>query len=297
MKRHFIAAIAVGILVVGPSMCKAVSIFSQNFEADTLGTAAGWTPGLRDPGHFTTNNPNSNPIGQDPTAAVINTDSVSPSQSLRFSGTPDGYSLHAWRDYNGLSSDGLQPITVQFDFKINGYAGNLEITPFIYHNSLFGTSGAAGQDVFGWPVATLIKANGDVVHLEDSLAGDQTFLTGYTLGDWARYTATLDPVSQEVDIAVTILTGVNATATGSITNGKFAYGNITDAGYYNNAMDELRGVGFSTQKDSQVGFFSNQSILVDNFSVVVGVPEPAGFSLLGLSAVALLQIVRRRRMV
>ena len=84
------------------------AVFTQNYDSDAVGSNPGWHPDGR---FFDSSSTN--------TAAVINTDSVSASNSMEIRGSSNGYTLHAWRDYNGLSSDGVQPVTVSFDFKIN----------------------------------------------------------------------------------------------------------------------------------------------------------------------------------
>lgn len=264
----------------------AVTTFSQDFDSETNGSAAGWTAGKR---FFVTTPPV-------PMAGVISTDSVSPTKSLQFVGTEGGHSLHAWRNYGGLSSNGVDPVTVSFDFKIVSIPSNnfVEFTPFVFDTSLFGSAGTPGPDGgSGWPVSIRVLANGFVDYVEEG--GNVELLPADTdmQGEWARVTATLNG-SQDVDLSITMLTGDDAGASGSITDGEFQVS--TPLTYYDNALDELRGFGFFTKDDNSAGFFNTNSILIDNFSVTIGVvPEPATGSLFGLGAIALFQAARRRR--
>lgn len=259
------------------------AIFTQDFESDTLGDSAGWTAGTRNPNHF---NVSGTPGDNRPTISVINSGYLS-SQSIEVVGVAGGNSMHTWRNYGGLSSNGVDPITVSFDFNIVSLENNnhVEFTPFIYHNSLsgFGTNGSAGLDGFGWPVVIRVLQSGFIDYAEE--AGNIELLPAgsYIQGDWARVTVTLNG-SHDVDVAVSILDGANAGLTASETGLNFQYGLINDFGYYNNALDEMRGFGFYTRTDDTHGFFNHDSVRIDNFSVTV-VPEPVSLHMLALGGI------------
>jgi len=57
-----------------------------------------------------------------------------------------GSTLHAWRELQRLSSDGVNPITVSFDFQINyGGGTSVEIDPFIYETDVMGSNGTQAE--------------------------------------------------------------------------------------------------------------------------------------------------------
>ena len=279
----------------------AVSTFSQNFESDTLGSAAGWTAGTRnsyvDPFGDLYFNAGGTPGSNRPTIAVINTDSVSPEQSIEVVGVAGGNSMHTWRDYGGLSSNGVDPVTVSFDFKIDSFThpdNHVSFNPFVFNTALFGAAGTPGPDGgIGWPVEIRVLQTGFVDYAQEG--GNVELLPAGTdlIGEWARVTATLKG-SQDVDLSITLLTGSDIGDSGIVTAAPFQVS--TPADYYDNALDELRGFAFYTRTDQSYGFFNNDFVRIDNFSVTIGVvPEPATSFLFGISAIALLQVARRRR--
>ncbi len=246
--------------------------FAQNFESDAVGTPAGWNGGIRwfdpTPGAVT---------------AVTASDAASDPNSLSITGT-SGTGIFVWRSYEGLTSDGVQPVTVRFDMKVNNYNQNVAISPFAYNSSVWGGDpGTAGS--YGWPVNTNLQDDGTFTYVAETGATVllDPAVTGDLHGQWLRWSGTLNPVARTADVTVTILTGPAAGTSGSITGGLFQYGLGVD--YYGPAMNDLRGLVIFNAAPEFGG-----EILIDN--LLVTVPEPAGLSLLALGALGLL---RRRR--
>ncbi len=233
----------------------------QTFDTTALGSPACWFVGTRTGGWY-----GAAPGG---VAGVINTDSVSPPNSLAIVGTGLAGSMHAWRDYNGLSSDGVNPITVSFDMKVVNYTGNMAITPFCFNGALWGTAGTPAGGAYGWPVNTNYTVTDSLTYYEDG-GNTYTLLPTIPRGEWFRYTATLYPATQTADVAVTILTGANAGWTGGVRGKQFQYGTTEVPPYYESALDELRGVGFFTP-GGQV-FATSDQLLIDNYDVRLGDP-------------------------
>jgi hypothetical protein len=258
------------------------AIFTQNFEGDTLGDAAGWTAGTRNPQHFDVSG---TPGVNRPTIGVTNSDSVSPDHSIEVVGVANGNSMHAWRDYGGLSSNGVDPITVSFDFKITSLTnGNFVVfNPFVFNTALFGSAGTPGPDGgVGWPVELRVLQNGFIDYAEDGGVFVELLPAGSYIPDtWAHVTATLNG-SQDYDLSITMLTGANAGLTDSITEGEFQV--ATPANYYDNALDELRGFAFYTRTDDTHGFLNTNAVRIDNFSVTI-VPEPVSLHMLALGGI------------
>ncbi len=242
--------------------------FLQNFESDPVGSAAGWNSGVRwfSPGG---------------TAAVINTDSVSAPNSMSLTG-PGGQNLFTWRDYNGLSSDGVNDVTVSFDMKVVNYTENIAVSPFAYNQAVWGGS-ASG---FGWPVNT--NVSGNTFSYYEETAGTIVMITGTQnlANHWIRWTGTVHPLTRKADVTVTVLDGPDAGLTGGVVGRDFQYGVGID--YYGPAMNSLRGLVLF---NAGIAFPADAAVLVDNLKVVV--PEPVSLTLLGLGALAL---AGRRRM-
>lgn len=246
--------------------------FAQNFDSESVGATAGWEGGQRwfDP------TPGAVP-------AVTDTDYTSGPNSLGIT-APSGSGIFAWRSYNGLSSDGNQPVTVEFDIKISDYAYNVAISPFAYNSAVWGGDpGSAGG--FGWPVNTNLQVDGAFSYVAET--GPTILLdpavTGDLHGQWLHWKGTLYPATRTADVMVTVLSGPAAGTSGSITGGLFQYG--LDADYYGPAMDDLRGLVIFNEARAFTG-----TILIDNLMVTV--PEPG---CLGLLAVGSLSLLRRRR--
>lgn len=246
--------------------------FTQNFDSDAVGTPAGWEGGQR---WF---NPTPGAV-----PAVTASDAVSSPNSLSVT-SPSGSPMFLWRSYNGLSSDGVQPVTVSFDIKVNNYTQNVAISPFAYNAAVWGgDTGSAGG--FGWPVNTNLQTDGKFTYVAET--GATVLLDPADVGDlrgqWLRWTGTLHPAARTADVTVTILTGASAGISSSITGGLFQYGLGSD--YYGPAMDDIRGLVIFNENTGFGG-----EILIDNLTVRV--PEPAGMALVALGGLGLL---RRRR--
>jgi hypothetical protein len=243
--------------------------FSQNFESDAVGSAAGWNSGVR---WFT-------PAG---TAAVINTDAVSAPNSMSLTGT-GADNLFTWRDYGGLSSDGVNDVTVSFDMKVVNYNLNIAVSPFAYNAAVWGGS-ASG---FGWPVNTNIAGN-TFNYVNELVANpiDMIVATTDLANHWIHWSGTLHPVSRKADVTVTVLDGPDAGLTGGVVGQDFQYGVASD--YYGPAMNSLRGLVLFNA--GGVAFPADAALEIDNLRVVV--PEPASLALLVCGALGL---ARRRR--
>lgn len=246
--------------------------FSQNFDSEAIGAAADWQGGER---WF---NPTAGTI-----PAVTASDAVSGPNSLSIT-SPGGSPIFVWRSYNGLSSDGVQPVTVSFDIKVNNYGQNVAISPFAYNPSIWGgDSGSAGG--LGWPVNTNLQTDGTFTYVAETGATVllDPAVTGDLHGQWLHWSGTLYPLTRTADVKVTILTGPSAGTSGSITGGLFQYGLGSD--YYGPAMDALRGLVIF----NEVTGFGGE-ILIDNLNVRV--PEPSCLVLLAVGGMGLL---RRRK--
>jgi hypothetical protein len=232
----------------------------QTFDTTALGSPACWFVGNRTGGWFSPA-----PGG---VAGVIDTDSISAPNSLAVIGTGQAGSMHAWRDYNGLSSDGVNPITVSFDLKLVNYAANLAITPFCFNAALWGTAGTPASG-YGWPVNTNYGTDNSVTYYEDG-GNLYTLLPSIPRGEWFHYVATLYPATRTADVAVTVLTGATAGWTGGVRAKQFQYGTTESPPYYDASLDELRGVGFFTPGGQ--AFDTSDQLLIDNYDVQLGTP-------------------------
>lgn len=248
--------------------------FVQNFEADAVGSAAGWNGGQRwfDP----------TPGG---VVAVTSADSVSPSNSLSAT-DPNGTGFFVWRSYEGLSSDGVQDISVSFDMKVSNYAKNIAVSPFAYNTAVWGgDTGSSGA--FGWPVNTNLTPDGSFIYVDETSPTPLVMLDSTVVGDlhgqWLRWSGTVHPVTRKADVTITVLTGPSAGASGGVVNKDFQYGVASD--YYGGAMDALRGLVIFNEKTAFGG-----ELLVDNLKVVV--PEPTALLLAGFAGIFVL--LRRR---
>ena len=211
-------------LLCSPAMAAS---FQQDYEADAVGTTAEWNAGRRwfDP------TPGA-------TAGVIDTDSTSGTHSLQIDGASIGTTSMAWRDYGGLSSDGINLVRLSLDIKVNsGFANNVAVNPFAFHNLVWGSAGTPTDDLFGWPVNTGFE-NGTWTYEEKT--GPRVILSGIPLGEWMHYEATLDPATKTADVTVVVLTGASAGLTGTVTD------QIFQDDIYDSALDELRGITIFT---------------------------------------------------
>ncbi len=222
----------------------------QTFDTDAVDSPACWSAGPRWFG-FTR--------GQ---AAVTNADARSAPNSLAVSG--NGSQVQAYRDYDGQSSNGVDPVTVSFDMKVIGFTADLTITPFIFNHALFGSAGTPHANDFGWPVDTKYTADGSFVYYEDGTPVTILATTRADVnGQWFRYTAKINTGTRLTDVTIEVLTGPAAGQTGTLTGMKVQYESGSD--YYGDAMDELRGASFFTQSPFNTG----DQILIDNFNVSV----------------------------
>lgn len=245
--------------------------FTQNFESDAVGSAAGWNSGER---WFA-------PAG---TAAVINTDAVSAPNSMSLTGNGSD-DLFTWRSYNGLSSDGVRDVTVSFDMKVVNYTRNICVAPFAYNQATWGGS-ASG---FGWPVNTNIAGTSFGYVEEQVIEGVPTGVTidmivgTANLADhWIHWSGTLHPVSRKADVTVTVLDGPDAGLTGGVVGKDFQYGVGSDN--YGPAMSSLMGLVLFNEGAS-VPFPTDAALQIDNLKVTV--PEPISLSLLAFGALGL----------
>lgn len=264
--RSVVWGAGLGILLASAAWGQA---FSQDFESDAVGSAAGWSGGQR---WF-----DATPGG---VPAVTSADSVSPLNSLSVT-DPNGTGFFLWRSYNGLSSDGVQDVSVSFDFKVSNYGANVAISPFAYNPSVWGgDSGSSGG--FGWPVNTNLTAANTFIYYDETLPDAVVLLDSAVVGDlrgqWIHWAGTVHPTTRTADVKVTLLTGPSAGASGSVTGAHFQYGVATD--YYGDAMDALRGLVIFNEKRAFGG-----ELLIDNLRVVV--PEPVSLMLIGLGGLVL----------
>ena len=227
--------------------------FPQHFDTTSLGSPACWVTGSR----WFAPNPGA-------AVGVTDADSQSPPHSLKATGS--GVTMMTWRDYKGLSSNGTDPISVSFDFKVNQFPGNVAIAPFAFNGSLWGTAGTAAADPFGWPVNTNFQPDGALTYI-DELAGTVTMFAKNWAdleGEWIRWTGTLYPATRKADVAVEVLTGPAAGTSGGVVGRDFQVAQD----YYAQAMDELRGSVFFTPAESSFG--DGDEFLIDNYDVRAG---------------------------
>jgi hypothetical protein len=233
-------------LRVGGGQPRLTNPFPRSFDTDPVGSTAGWAGGPR----FFQNTPG--------LVAVTNADARSAPNSLSLTGdsTPQKHYYGGW---GGLRSDGVGDVTVSFDMKVNAYAGNIAVIPFIYSNALYGGDGNGG---FGWPVNTNLSPGGVFSYYEDG-SGPIPMISVSRAdvdGQWMHYTATLHPAARTADVAVSVLTGPAAGTTGGVTGRRYQYGTATD--YYGPALDDLAASGFLLDS-----FTPSDQILLDNLNV------------------------------
>lgn len=229
----------------------------QDFDTAEVGSPACWLTGHR---WFDTSSPG--------TVAVTDTDSLSPPHSLLVTGS--GTNMMTWRGYKTVSSNGTDPISVSFDFKVNNYAGNIAFSPFAFNKVLWGSAGTPPADAFGWPVNTNYEPGGLFSYI-DAVAGaivmfakDRADLNG----QWIRWQGTLYPASRKADVLVEVLTGPAAGTSGGVIAKDFQWDVAND--YYGHAMDEIRGSVFFTPGGST--FSSDDQVFIDNYDVRLGAP-------------------------
>ncbi|MBP7936154.1 MAG: hypothetical protein KA354_16045 [Phycisphaerae bacterium] len=240
--------------VVCESECPA---FPQNFDTNDVGSTACWFGGQRwfDP------TPGA-------TVAVTDTDFVSFPRSLMVTGS--GTTMMAWRAYETVSSNGTDPISVSFDFKVNNFADNIAFSPFAFNKGLWGAAGTPHADAFGWPVNTNYEPTGLFSYI-DAVAGSITMFAKDRAdlnGQWIRWEGTLYPATRKADVVVEVMTGPAAGTSGGVIGKDFQWDVAND--YYGQAMDEIRGSVFFTPGGSTFG--PDDQVLIDNYDVRVGPP-------------------------
>ena len=229
-------------------------VLVQSFDTDAVGSTAGWQSVAKWFGSAAG------------TATVAAADAVSAPNGLNWLG--DGSDSQLVRPW-GFASDGVNPVTVSYDFKVVSRGNWVGMSPFVYRAEWGGTVNGS----YGWPVLLyLYFADTSTLaagfnYYEDGTGWVKVFgaPADQLVGNWFRICSTLYPGNQTVDVTVTQLTGSGAGASGSVTGRHFQYGYVTEPGWYTPAMDDLRGSQFYAW-----GFQPGESILLDNFGVQVG---------------------------